>query len=303
MRGCRLAVTSAVLVLAALAPPPAAGQPDARDAGWTAPRTPAGQPDLQGFWANNSATPMQRPEILGDSELTEEQLTALSRRVEEFRETAQQAGHLLGDRLFQRALGNSTYQDFDDQTGDYNTFWLVQREFENRTSLIIDPPNGRIPPVTPAAQRRAAERAAYAAAHPSDGPEFRPMNDRCLNFASPRFLGGYNSYFLIVQTPDHVAILQEQGHIAVPLPAVERAPAAGGTVDPRRARHHPAGHNDVRPHDVDSTVDDPAVPQADAGSAVRIRLPRGQLLDGEHPGRRARGRSRRRGRQVACRPR
>ena len=218
MRGCPLAVTTAVLVLTALAPPPAAGQPDARDAGWTALRTADGQPDLQGFWANNSATPMQRPEILGDSELTAEQLSELSRRVEEFRETAQQAGHLLGDRLFQRALGNSTYQDFDDQTGDYNTFWLVQREFENRTSLIIDPPSGRIPPVTPAAQRRAAERAAYAAAHPSDGPEFRPMNDRCLNFASPRVLGGYNSYFLIVQTPDHVAILQEQGHIARVIP-------------------------------------------------------------------------------------
>ena len=213
-----LASTLAALSIAVLVPEPAAGQPDARDAGWTAPRTPDGQPDLQGFWANNSATPMQRPEILGDSELTAEQLAELSQRVEEFRETAQQAGHLLGDRLFQRALGNSSYQTFDDNTGDYNTFWLVEREFENRTALIVDPPNGRIPPVTPAAQRRAAERAAFAAAHPSDGAQFRPMNDRCINFAAPRVLGGYNSYFLIVQTPDHVAILQEMGHVARVIP-------------------------------------------------------------------------------------
>ena len=217
MNGRSLAAALAVLACAAL-PPPAAGQSGEPGEGWTAPRTSDCQPDLQGFWANNSATPMQRPEILGDRELTDEQLAELHQRVAEFRDTAEQAGHLLGDRLFQRALGNSTYQTFDDQTGDYNTFWLVERQLENRTSLIVDPPDGRIPPVTPAARRRAAERAAFAAAHPSDGPEFRPMNDRCLNFASPRVLGGYNSYFLILQTPDHVAILQEQGHIARVIP-------------------------------------------------------------------------------------
>ena len=218
MNGRSLAGMLAVLVIVAMAPPPAAGQPEARDAGWTAPRTPDGQPDLQGFWANNSATPMQRPEILGDREITPEAMAELHQRVEEFRASEEQAGHLISDRLFQRALGNSNYDTFDDETGDYNTFWLVERQLENRTSLIVDPPNGRIPPLKPAAARRAAERLAYTAEHPSDGPEFRPMNDRCLSWAAPRVSGGYNSYFLILQTSGYIAILQEQGHIARLIP-------------------------------------------------------------------------------------
>ena len=210
--------TLVVLAIVVSAPPPAAGQSGARDAGWTAPRTPDGQPDLQGIWTNNSATPMQRPEILGDkATLTAEELAQLQQTITEFRD-AEQAGDLLGDRLFQQALGNATYQDFDVVTGNYNAFWLVERELDNRTSLIVDPPNGRFPPLTPAAQARAAERRAYAAAHPSDGPEDRTLGDRCLHFGAPRMGAGYNSYFQILQTPDHVAILQEMGHEARLIP-------------------------------------------------------------------------------------
>ena len=206
------------LALAAMVPPPAAAQSGAADAGWTAPRTPDGQPDLQGIWTNNSATPMQRPEILGDkATLTAEELAQLQQTIAEFRD-AEQAGDLLGDRLFQQALGNAEYQDFDQITGNYNAFWLVERELDDRTSLIVDPPNGRYPPLTPAAQARAAERAAYAAEHPSDGPEDRTLGDRCLHFGAPRMGAGYNSYFQILQTPDHVAILQEMGHEARLIP-------------------------------------------------------------------------------------
>ena len=213
-----LAGVLAVLVLAGMVPSTAAGQSGAPDAGWTAPRTPDGQPDLQGIWTNNSATPMQRPEILGDkATLTAEELAQLQQTITEFRD-AEQAGDLLGDRLFQQALGNATYQDFDVITGNYNAFWLVERELDNRTSLIVDPPNGRFPPLTLAAQARAAERRAYAAAHPSDGPEDRTLGDRCLHFGAPRMGAGYNSYFQILQTPDHVAILQEMGHEARLIP-------------------------------------------------------------------------------------
>ena len=219
MQGRCLAGMLAVLVIVALTPLPAAGQPGAPEAGWTAPRTADGQPDLQGIWTNNSATPMQRPEILGDrAVLTAEEQAQLQQTIAEFRD-AEQAGDLLGDRLFQQALGNSTYQDFDVITGNYNAFWLVERDLDNRTSLIVDPPNGRFPPLTPTAQARAAERRAYAAAHPSDGPEDRTLGDRCLHFGAPRMGAGYNSYFQILQTPGHVAILQEMGHEArlVPL--------------------------------------------------------------------------------------
>ena len=97
-------------------------------------------------------------------------------------------------------------------TGNYNAFWLVERELDRRTSLIVDPANGRIPSLTARAQELAAERRAYSAAHPSDGPEDRNLGDRCLHFAAPRIGSGYNSYMQILQTKNHVAIFQEMGH-------------------------------------------------------------------------------------------
>ena len=179
---------------------------------WVMPRTSDGQPDIQGTWANNSATPLERPEILGDkATLSEEEVAELARLVEEFRD-GEQAGDLLGDRLIQQALGNAEFQDFDVITGNYNAFWLVEREVDNRTSLISNPSNGRIPPLTSEAQQRSAERQVYAREHPSDGPENRTLSDRCLHFGSPRMGAGYNSYFQILQTSGYVGILQEMGH-------------------------------------------------------------------------------------------
>ena len=208
-----------LIMLASLAHVPVVAQaPQGAVDTWTVPRTADGQPDLQGTWANNSATPLQRPEALaGKQVLTDEELAELTRLVAAFRDS-EQAGDLLGDRLIQQALGNPDFQDFDVVTGNYNAFWLVERELDNRTSVIVDPPTGRIPPLTQAAQQRAAERREHAREHPSDGPEDRSLSDRCLHFGSPRMGAGYNSYFQILQTPGYAGILQEMGHQARMIP-------------------------------------------------------------------------------------
>ena len=210
-------VAMLVMALVSFVPGAAAGQTAAPD-NWTSPRTADGHPDLQGTWANNSATPLQRPEQLGDkARLTDEELAELTSQIATFR-NAEQAGDLLGDRLIQQALGNSEFQDFDAVTGNYNAFWLVERHLDNRTSLIIDPPNGRRPPQTDASSARARERAAYGRAHPADGPEDRGLGDRCLHFAVPNMGSGYNSYFQLLQTPDQVTIIQEMGHLVRTIP-------------------------------------------------------------------------------------
>ena len=217
MRGRGFTAWAAMAAVVALAPVAVHGQD-----GYAAHRNAFGQPDLSGIWTNNSATPLQRPEQLADrATLTDEELAELTQTIAEFRD-AEQAGDLLGDRLIQQALGNAEFQDFDVVTGNYNAFWLVERHLDNRTSLIVDPPDGRIPALTEAAAARAAERRAYAAEHPSDGPEDRTLGDRCLHFEAPRMGAGYNSYFQLLQTPTHVAIFQEMGHFSRVIPLDDR---------------------------------------------------------------------------------
>ena len=193
---------------------------------WAAPRTAAGQPDFQGIWANNSATPLERPEAFGDkATLTDEELADLKRRLEEIREGSQ-AGDLLGDYLIQRVLEDPEFRGFDQVTGNYNSFWLVDRELDNRTSLVIDPPNGRIPALTDEALERMQAAVAYGDEVPA-GPEDMPVSVRCISYGVPNTLAGYNSYFQILQTADHVAILQELIHDVRIIPLSEQAPLPG----------------------------------------------------------------------------
>jgi hypothetical protein len=178
---------------------------------WTAPRTPDGQPDLQGVWANNNVTPLERPKQLGDRQyLTDQELTTLKERAAEL--FAGDGDAAFGDSLFETLLTDTKkFVSRDGRTGDYNQFWLVERDWSNRTSLITDPPDGRLPPLTPEGERRQTA-AATARQRPAAGPEDRSLSERCITFGVPRLQAAYNSYYQIVQSAGYVAIVMETIH-------------------------------------------------------------------------------------------
>jgi hypothetical protein len=184
---------------------------------YTAARTPDGKPDLQGTWANNNATPLERPKMLeGRALLTNQEVAALKQRYAEI--FAGDGDAAFGDSIFEAVLSDiQKYKPttFDVQTGNYNAFWLVERDFDNRTSLITDPPDGRMPPVLPQAATR--QMVAYPT-QSADGPEDRGLTERCITFGVPDVLAGYNSYYQIVQTPTHVVFLSEMAHDARIIP-------------------------------------------------------------------------------------
>jgi hypothetical protein len=207
-----LAVTGAA-VLSAQATQPAKG--------YSVPRTPDGRPDMQGVWVNNMATPLERPKELADKPLlSDAELEQFRRRAAELFDGAGDTA--FGDGVYQAVLSykpeNSAATGYKKAgTGDYNSFWLVEREFEHRTSLVFDPPDGRLPPLTAAAQARQAADAEARKLRPADGPESLSLGVRCLTYGMPRIGGlnaGYNSYYQFVQTPGYLAISAEMIHEA-----------------------------------------------------------------------------------------
>lgn len=187
---------------------------------WTLPRTPEGQPDLQGLWRNNNVTPLQRPAALAQqSVLTEQQVARIRQRAAEL--FSGDGDPAYGDTYFQTVLSDAKTHTPLDNTGDHNQFWLSDRDFnDNRTSLITDPPDGRLPPVTAEEQhRRDARRAAgYDPRSAASGPEDRQLNERCITFGVPDLLPAYMSYYQIFQTRDYVVILHEKIHDARIIP-------------------------------------------------------------------------------------
>ena len=203
------------LVAAGLSiPAPVAGQSAA--AGWVLPRTADGHPNLQGVWANNSATPLERPEAWeGKESLTAEELAALQVAAAS---AVDDGDALFGDQLVLAAIAGVEAVSYDPTTGNYNQFWIAERDFSSRTSLVIDPPDGRIPDLTPAAQDRRRDAGAYRRTHPADSYTDRPQSERCVTYGVPRLGAGYNSYYQVFQSADHVVMLHEMIHDARVIP-------------------------------------------------------------------------------------
>ena len=155
--------------------------------GWSVPRTPDGRPDLQGVWANNGMTPLERPkQWAGRTTLTDAELADLKRRVQGLQDGGDA---FFADELILTALeGKEKFKSADTQTGNYDQSWLSDRVFDHRTSLIIDPPDGRRERRSGRARRRRRVgggarptrpmtcRSAPAASHsarPTSGPAIR----------------------------------------------------------------------------------------------------------------------------------
>jgi hypothetical protein len=186
------------------------------------PRTADGRPDLSGVWSHNEATPFERPkELEGRALLTDAEVALLKTRAAQLFNGETDAA--FGDSVFLAVIKDAKeFKSTDTQTGNYNHFWIVDREFDNRTSLIVDPPDGRLPPLTAEAQQRLATLAEYSKLHYADGPEDVPHN--CWGGYLPMLGAGYNSYYQIVQSAGVVAINMEMMHDARIIPLDGRAP-------------------------------------------------------------------------------
>jgi hypothetical protein len=194
---------------------------------WQAPRTADGHPDLQGTWTNATITPLERPDKYGDKLVLS---AAEARELEQAEATFNEAANAPTDpNTKAEDLPASCGRGFSGANCGYNNFWVdpgtkvINLDGEYRSSMVVDPPNGKIPPLLPDAQKRFAERmAAFRRGDgggAADGPEMRSLGERCiLSFGSsagpPMIPLLYNNNYEIVQTRDTVMILVEMVHDA-----------------------------------------------------------------------------------------
>ena len=193
-----LGIVTLVIAAVGLTLVPVAGQSPAAPARkiaakWTPPRTSWGEPDLQGIWSYATVTPLERPTSqAGKDLLTNEEVAAANNEA--------QTGADRRDGGAQADLARA-----------YNAFWYDRGKSTGRTSLIVDPADGRLPSLTPEGRLRQAARAARGDSYA--GPEDRPLQERCITYHGvPPLPSGYNNTYQILQTPGYVAIVDENIH-------------------------------------------------------------------------------------------
>jgi len=182
--------------------PMAAQAPPAKSTTWTAPRLPDGRPDLSGYWSNNTIAPLERPAALAGKEfVSADEARALEREASERTRAS--------DR---QAIERPS------EVGDYNAAFKEDSKWalaNGRTSIITDPKDGRMPPLTPEARKKFEADQAYHTAHPHDGPEDMTTIERCITWISsgpPMLPTFYNNNYHIVQTRDYLTINVEMIH-------------------------------------------------------------------------------------------
>ena len=194
-------------------------EPAPFDPNYRAPRTVDGQPDLQGVWSNAILTPLERPPEFADQAFL----------------TAEQAAAYETQRNDETFRGDRDVPVETDVAFAYNDFWWdwgSEIARTRRTSLIVDPPDGRLPALTAEGERRRAARQQRRRLHPADGPEDRLLRERCILWdgnndtgaGPPMMPSAYNNNFQLVQTADHVLLLKEMVHETRVVPLDGRPP-------------------------------------------------------------------------------
>jgi hypothetical protein len=177
----------------------AASLPAAKN--WTGPHTPDGQPDLQGLWTNATITPLERPkELTGKEKFTEQEAAEYEKRVLEETNKDRRDGSPEAD------VGRA----YNDAWWDRGTKVVPTL----RTSIVVDPPDGKVPALTAEAQKAASARAAVLQRLPA-GPEDRGLPERCILWPTagpPMLPSAYNNNYQILQTPGYVVIFIEMIH-------------------------------------------------------------------------------------------
>jgi hypothetical protein len=194
----RVATVIALILLMAVAAVPQA-QKSSTGSNWTAPKTPWGHPDLQGIYSNSTIVPLERPDDMkGKAELTDAEVAA---RLQKYKDT------LWGKR--------------EGDTGFYNDFWWEWGKDVKRTSLIVDPPDGKLP-----FTQKALERSKVVNKLADSPSTYTDMNifDRCISRSMPGAMipGFYNHFYQILQTPDYVALFIELVHDVRIIPLTNR---------------------------------------------------------------------------------